>query len=51
MSSTFIPGFDLSDFVSATLAEDLGEGLPGGGHDVTSESVIPADARFSGVMD
>ena len=33
------------------LAEDLGEGLPGGGHDVTSESVIPADARFSGVMD
>jgi nicotinate-nucleotide pyrophosphorylase (carboxylating) len=26
-------------------------GLPGGGHDVTAESVIPADARFSGVMD
>ncbi|WP_298198773.1 carboxylating nicotinate-nucleotide diphosphorylase [Novosphingobium sp.] len=46
-----IPGFDLSAFVSATLAEDLGEGWPGGGHDVTSESVIPADARFSGVMD
>jgi nicotinate-nucleotide pyrophosphorylase (carboxylating) len=35
----------------ATLDEDLGDGLPGGGHDVTSESVIPADARFSGVMD
>ena len=34
-----------------TLAEDLGEGLPGGGCDVTSESVIPADARFAGVMD
>ena len=33
------------------LAEDLGEGLPGGGRDVTSESVIPAEARFSGVMD
>jgi nicotinate-nucleotide pyrophosphorylase (carboxylating) len=25
--------------------------VPGGGHDVTAESVIPADARFSGVMD
>ena len=46
-----IPGFDLAAFVTATLAEDLGEGWPGGGHDVTSESVIPADARFSGVMD
>jgi len=46
-----IPGFDLDAFVSATLAEDLGVGWPGGGHDVTSESVIPAEARFSGVMD
>ena len=46
-----LTGFDLDKFVSDTLAEDLGEGLPGGGHDVTSESVIPADARFSGVMD
>ena len=46
-----LPGFDLDRFVRDTLAEDLGEGLPGGGHDVTSESVIPADARFSGVMD
>jgi len=46
-----LPGFDLDVFVAATLAEDLGEGLPGGGHDVTSDSVIPADARFSGVMD
>jgi len=44
-------GFDLDAFVRETLAEDLGEGLPGGGHDVTSESVIPAEARFSGVMD
>ncbi|MDA0819577.1 MAG: carboxylating nicotinate-nucleotide diphosphorylase [Proteobacteria bacterium] len=43
--------FDLDTFVRETLAEDLGEGLPGGGRDVTSESVIPADARFSGVMD
>ncbi len=25
--------------------------MPGGGRDVTSDSVIPADARFSGVMD
>lgn len=46
-----LEGFDLGAFVRETLAEDLGEGLPGGGHDVTSESVIPADARFSGVMD
>ena len=46
-----LPGFDLDAFVRATLDEDLGVGLPGGGHDVTSESVIPADARFSGVMD
>ena len=46
-----LPGFDLHAFVASTLAEDLGGGLTGGGHDVTSESVIPADARFSGVMD
>jgi nicotinate-nucleotide pyrophosphorylase (carboxylating) len=46
-----LPGFDLDRFVRATLDEDLGVGLPGGGHDVTAESVIPADARFSGVMD
>lgn len=46
-----LPGFDLDAFVRDTLAEDLGEGLPGGGRDVTSESVIPADAQFSGVMD
>jgi len=46
-----LEGFDLTQFVRATLDEDLGVGLPGGGHDVTAESVIPADARFSGVMD
>ncbi len=46
-----LPGFDLAQFVRATLDEDLGLGLPGGGRDVTSESVIPAEARFSGVMD
>ena len=38
--------FDLAAFVAATLAEDLG---PGG--DVTSAAVIPAEARFDGVMD
>uniref|UniRef100_UPI0035C9A672 carboxylating nicotinate-nucleotide diphosphorylase n=1 Tax=uncultured Sphingomonas sp. TaxID=158754 RepID=UPI0035C9A672 len=38
--------FDLDAFVAATLAEDLG---PGG--DITSSAVIPADARFTGVMD
>ena len=41
-----IPGFDVGAFVAATLAEDLG---PSG--DVTSAAVIPADARFTGVMD
>jgi nicotinate-nucleotide pyrophosphorylase (carboxylating) len=46
-----LPGFDLAKFIRETLAEDLGEGVPGGGRDVTSESVIPADARFTGVMD
>ena len=51
MTPFTLPGFDLSQFVTATLAEDLGLGLPGGGHDVTSESVIPADAQFSGAMD
>ena len=45
-----LEGFDLAAFVAATLAEDLG-GVPGaGGHDVTSESVIPAQALFTGVM-
>ena len=39
--------FDLETFVAATLAEDLGSPP----RDVTSESVIPADARFTGVMD
>ena len=39
-------GFDLDAFVASTLAEDLG---PGG--DITSEAVIPAEARFRGVMD
>lgn len=42
-----LPGFDLDTFVRATLAEDLGPT----GRDVTSESVIPAKARFSGTMD
>ena len=42
-----LENFDLARFVSATLAEDLGPT----GRDVTSESVIPADIRFSGVMD
>ena len=41
-----IPNFDLDAFVRATLAEDLGEG-----GDVTSNAVIPAAARFTGVMD
>lgn len=51
MNDFILPGFDCAAFIRATLAEDLGEGLPGGGRDVTAESVIPADARFAGVMD
>lgn len=51
MTEFTLPGFDLEAFVAHTLAEDLGETWPGGGRDVTSESVIPADARFAGVMD
>ncbi len=42
-----LPGFDLSAFIVSTLGEDLGPDA----RDVTSESVIPADARFAGVMD
>lgn len=42
-----LENFDLDTFVRATLAEDLGPT----GRDVTSESVIPADVRFAGVMD
>lgn len=41
-----LPGFDIDAFVTATLAEDLGDK-----GDITSQAVIPADARFSGVMD
>jgi nicotinate-nucleotide pyrophosphorylase (carboxylating) len=41
-----IDGFDLDRFVAATLAEDLGQS-----GDITSQAVIPADARFRGVMD
>ena len=40
-----IDGFDCAGFVRATLAEDLGEG-----GDITSAAVIPAEARFNGVM-
>lgn len=46
-----LPGFDLAAFIRSTLDEDLGVGWPGGGYDVTAQSVIPAEARFSGVMD
>lgn len=42
-----IPHFDVDSFIRATLTEDLGPT----GCDVTSESVIPADMQFAGVMD
>ena len=38
--------FDIDRFVENTLAEDLGDA-----GDITSAAVIPADARFTGVMD
>ncbi|MBV7255931.1 carboxylating nicotinate-nucleotide diphosphorylase [Pacificimonas sp. WHA3] len=41
-----LPGFDLDDFISRTLAEDAGDA-----GDVTSAAVIPADARLNAVMD
>ncbi|MDP8914458.1 MAG: carboxylating nicotinate-nucleotide diphosphorylase [Pseudomonadota bacterium] len=41
-----LPGFDLDRFVAATLAEDLGQS-----GDITSQAVIPPDARFQGMMD
>ena len=41
-----IADFDQDAFVTAVLAEDLGER-----GDITSAAVIPADARFNGVMD
>ncbi|MFW2851229.1 carboxylating nicotinate-nucleotide diphosphorylase [Sphingomonas sp. TX0543] len=40
-----LDGFDLDAFVRATLAEDLGHD-----GDVTSDAVIPAEARFRAVM-
>ena len=40
-----INGFDLDDFVTRTLAEDMGEG-----GDVTSAATIPAEARFTATM-
>ena len=46
MSDFSLSGFDLDAFVHSTFAEDLGAG-----GDVTSAAVIPADARFDGVMD
>ncbi|MHA6318607.1 carboxylating nicotinate-nucleotide diphosphorylase [Altererythrobacter sp. CAU 1778] len=51
MTQFSLPGFDLGKFVRDTLEEDLGTGLSGGGKDVTAESVIPAGAKFQGVMD
>jgi nicotinate-nucleotide pyrophosphorylase (carboxylating) len=37
--------FNLDSFVEATLTEDMGER-----GDITSQAVIPSDARFTGVM-
>lgn len=45
MADFELADFQLSAFISSTLAEDLGQG-----GDITSAAVIPADARFRGVM-
>jgi len=42
---TLPAGFDMQEFVTRTLAEDLGEG-----GDVTSAATLPADARFTAAM-
>jgi nicotinate-nucleotide pyrophosphorylase (carboxylating) len=44
--SAALAGFDIDRFVAATLVEDLGTI-----GDITSAAVIPAEARFAGVMD
>lgn len=44
--SAALAGFDIDRFVAATLAEDLATI-----GDITSAAVIPAEARFAGVMD
>ncbi|HEX8415087.1 MAG TPA: carboxylating nicotinate-nucleotide diphosphorylase [Sphingomicrobium sp.] len=46
MTKVALAGFDLAGFVHSTLAEDLGDA-----GDITSAAVIPADARFNGLMD
>ena len=46
MSEFTLAGFNVQSFVTATLAEDLDEA-----GDITSAAVIPAEARFRGVMD
>ena len=46
MKTALPQSFDIDAFIAATLAEDLGTI-----GDITSAAVIPADARFTGVMD
>ena len=46
MNAKLPDSYDIAAFVAATLAEDLGTI-----GDITSAAVIPADARFTGVMD
>ena len=46
MKTALPESFDIDAFIAATLAEDLGTI-----GDITSAAVIPADARFTGVMD
>lgn len=45
-----LPGFDLSAFVEATLAEDLG-GVADAARDLTATACLAADARLTAVLD
>lgn len=46
MADFALDGFDLADFIARAFDEDLRDG-----GDVTSDAVIPEEARFRGVMD
>lgn len=50
MADLRLPGFDLSAFVEATLAEDLG-GVADAARDLTATACLAADARLTAVLD
>ena len=46
MTDFAIAGFDMAAFVAATLAEDLGEGWPGGGRDFAAGERIHTENSY-----